>query len=281
MDIFDNRVCQLGEGPLWHPEREQLFWFDILGKRLLSQKDGRELEWQFDRYVSAAGWVDYDTLMIASDKALMTLDLRSGQTAHLLDLEADNPVTRSNDGRADPFGGFWIGTMGLQAQTGVGSIYRFHRGKLERLFRDISITNAICFAPDGKVAYFADTAKQQIMAQALDAEGWPSGDARLLLDLSDTKREPDGAVTDAEGNLWVASWGTGEVLRVSPQGEVIDALQVPASQPSCPAFGGPDFDTLFITTATQGLDGPKPEEGRTYFANPSVQGRAEYRVILD
>lgn len=279
IDVFDTRPCQLGEGPLWHPERQQLFWFDILGKRLLSQSDGEELEWQFDRHVSAAGWVDRDTLLIASDSALMMMDLVTGKASRLLELEADNPATRSNDGRADPFGGFWIGTMGLRAEPGAGSIYRYHRGKLEKLFGDISITNAICFAPDGKTAYFADTADQKIMAQGLDAEGWPEGPVRLFLDLSETKRNPDGAVTDAEGNLWVASWGTAEVIRVSPQGRIIGSVGAPAKQPSCPAFGGPNLDRLFVTTASQGLQAG-PGEGRTYVANPGRTGLPEHQVTL-
>ena len=109
--IFDDTRCELGEGPLWHPLRQQLFWFDILGKRLHTKGQ----HWDFDDHVSAAGWIDHDTLIVASSRALMTFDIITGDTEHLCDLEADNPVTRSNDGRADPQGGFWIGTMGMDA----------------------------------------------------------------------------------------------------------------------------------------------------------------------
>ena len=102
-DAFDTRICELGEGPLWHPERQQFFWFDILGMSLLSREGDQALEWQFDEHVSAAGWIDHDRLMVASETALWQFDLSSGEQSFLCALEAENPVTRSNDGRADPW----------------------------------------------------------------------------------------------------------------------------------------------------------------------------------
>ena len=105
-DIFDDRVCALGEGPLWHPERAQFFWFDIVGRKLLSQDQGTVQEWDFDNMASAAGWVDRDHLLIVHEKGLGLLDLNSGTLDPVAGVEAGNHVTRSNDGRADPQGGF-------------------------------------------------------------------------------------------------------------------------------------------------------------------------------
>ena len=93
--VFDDRPCVLGEGPLWHPERGQLFWFDIIGRKLLSRDGDTRLEWQFDEYVSAAGWIDRDTLLIASATGLNKFSLTDGTSALVHPLEADNPVTRS------------------------------------------------------------------------------------------------------------------------------------------------------------------------------------------
>jgi sugar lactone lactonase YvrE len=107
--VFDDRVCELGEGPLWHPERQQLFWFDILGKRLLSQAGGEALDWQFDEHVSAAGWVDCDTLLIASETGLFKFNIPSGARTLLHPPEAGNPITRSNDGRATRSAAFGLG----------------------------------------------------------------------------------------------------------------------------------------------------------------------------
>lgn len=278
--VFDDRACTLGEGPLWHPERQQLFWFDIIQKRLHSQEGGAPLTWQFDEHHSAAGWVDRDTLLLASETGLWRFDIASGDRALLVALEADEPVTRSNDGRADPQGGFWIGTMGKQAEKGAGTIYRYYRGAIETLYSDISIPNAICFSPDGATAYYADTPRQQIRRQALDAEGWPEGPSEVFIDLAPEGLNPDGAVVDAEGYLWNAQWGANRVARYAPDGSFDRAVRVGGSHSSCPAFGGADLTTLFVTTAREGLDSPDAAQGKLYASKTGLRGQAEHRVIL-
>ena len=211
MSVFDDRLCHLGEGPLWHPERKQLFWFDIIGKAFMTRQGDETASWQFDEHVSAAGWIDKTRFLMASETSLSVFDLESGEREKLCDLEADNSVTRSNDGRADPYGGFWIGTMGKACEDKAGAIYRYYRGELRQLYSDITITNAICFAPDGKTAYFADTMPSRVYRVELDEHGWPEADPVLFLDLLSDNLNPDGAVVDAEGNIWIAQWGASRV----------------------------------------------------------------------
>ncbi|WP_323765786.1 SMP-30/gluconolactonase/LRE family protein [Marinovum sp.] len=277
--IHDTRRCQLGEGPLWHPERNQLFWFDILGKSLLSRDGDTPLAWEFDEYVSAAGWIDRDTLMIASQSALLQFDIASGDHEVMVPLEADNAFTRSNDGRADPAGGFWIGTMGIDAEPGAGAIYRYYRGALEVLYPEITVSNSICFAPDGRSAYYSDTRTHRIMVQALDAEGWPEGTPEVFADLGDEGLNPDGSVVDSEGGLWNAQWGAGRVARYHPDGRFDRSIAVPGSQATCPAFGGADLQTLYVTSAAVGLQGADESQGATFETRPGVTGQAEFRVI--
>lgn len=272
--IFDATPCTLGEGPLWHPERQELLWFDILGKRL--HRVGQH--WDFDVYVSAAGWIDHDRLLMASQTALTVFDLTTGTATHVADLETDNPVTRSNDGRADPFGGFWIGTMGINAEPGAGSIYRYYRGEVRRLYSDLTVTNAICFTPDGSAACFTDTESQIIQKVALDDHGWPKGDPAPFIDLTGTDLRPDGAVFDAAGNLWNAQWGAARVAAYDKDGQLMATVPVGGQQSSCPAFGGPDLTTLYCTTAAVGLTGP--DEGKTFVAQTQTKGQAEHCVIL-
>jgi len=276
--LFDERQCSLGEGPLWHPERKQLFWFDILNRQLLSRDGDKPLVWQFEEYVSAAGWVNMSELMIASQSKLFLFNLDTGFSEKLCDLEADNAVTRSNDGRADPKGGFWIGTMGINAEKGAGAIYRFHHGQLHKPFGDITISNAICFSPDGGTAYFSDTETQVIQKVALDEDGWPAGNPEPFVDLSADDLNPDGAVVDAQGYLWNAQWGAGRVARYAPDGKFVDAVPLPGRQATCPAFGGGDLTMLYCTTAADGLSGE--EEGRTYVAEVGIKGQSEHRVSL-
>ncbi|MGV6849651.1 MAG: SMP-30/gluconolactonase/LRE family protein [Marinibacterium sp.] len=280
VDLFDDRVCDLGEGPIWHPRRRQLFWFDILGRRLMSRHGDARLEWRFDDHVSAAGWVDDDTLLIASEIGLFTFDLRQGTRADIAPLEADNPVTRSNDGRADPFGGFWIGTMGKRAEPGAGAIYRYYKGRVERLCSALTIPNAICFSPDGSIACFTDTPTRRILRQPLDGDGWPKGPAETFIDLTGDGLNPDGAVIDAEGCLWNAQWGAGRVARYDPKGRFLSEIAFPAGQMSCPAFGGDDLKTLFTTSATEGLSAPKAQEGCVFAVHTGIAGQPEHRVGL-
>jgi len=278
--IYDDTNCVLGEGPLWHPLRNELFWFDILARKL----HRRGQSWQFDSHVSAAGWVDEDTLIVASGRALLRFDISSGQCEHLADLEADNPATRPNDGRADPQGGFWIGTMGLVAEAGAGAIYRYYRGEVRRLFAGISIPNAICFAPGGEIAYFTDTPTGQVMRQRLGADGWPDGTPEVWLDLTAEGLLPDGAVVDDEGNFWNAQWGANRVACYNAQGEFQRAVEFPAKHSSCPAFGGKDLRDLFCTSASAGLSqghlAKHPQAGQTFVAENIAKGQREHRVIL-
>ena len=273
--IYDDTKCALGEGPLWHPQRGELFWFDILSKRL--HVKGRH--WQFERYVSAAGWVDNDSLLIADSIGLHVFNLNDGKTEQIVEMETNTPNTRSNDGRADPWGGFWIGTMGLNAEEHAGAIYRLYKGELRLLYDNITISNAISFAPDGSCAYFTDGPTRKIMRVKLaDSDGWPATEPEVFLDFGPTDWGPDGAVVDSAGNLWNAQWGANRVACYAPDGTLSETVDLPALQTSCPAFGGPDFKTLFCTSAAVGLDGD--DDGQTFATQVDATGQAEHRVVL-
>lgn len=282
--IFDDRICELGEGPLWHPVQGALFWFDILGKRLLARAGDEAVEVQFDEHVSAAGWTGDESILIASESQLIEMDIPTGAQQKVCDLEADNPMTRSNDGRADRQGGFWIGTMGKAAEPKEGAIYRYYRGELRKLYTGITIPNSICFAPEGDRAYFSDTVTGRVLVQELDALGWPRGEPRVFLDLRSEGLNPDGAVTDMEGRIWNAQWGASRVACYSPDGAFVHAVSFEARHTSCPAFGGEDLGTLFCTTAREHLSdeviAAEPLNGQTFQAAVDAHGWAEPQVIL-
>jgi sugar lactone lactonase YvrE len=268
--------CELGEGAFWHPERGEFLWVDILGKTLHSV----QRSWQFEEMVSAMAWVDAARLLVASETRLFTFDLDSGQLDTLCPLEDDNAQTRSNDGRADPQGGFWIGTMGKSAEAGAGSIWRWYGGELRKLYPGISIPNAISFAPDGKSACFTDTPTRRIMRVALDADGWPQGTPECWLDLNEAGLNPDGAVFDADGNFWLALWGAGGVATYAASGARLSQIDLPAAHTTCPAFGGAGLDTLYCTSAREGRATPTDMDGATFAGPASARGQAEHRVRL-
>lgn len=276
MTPLDDARCDLGEGAFWHPERRAFFWFDIT----LGRMHGVNRNWQFDEMVSAMGWVDQSRVLIASQTQLFLFDLDTGARATLCALEADNAVTRSNDGRADPQGGFWIGTMGTRAEPGAGAIWRWYRGALRRLYAGVTIPNAISFPPDGRSACFADTVTRQVLRVALDPEGWPVGTPECWLDLSVAGLNPDGAVFDAEGRFWVAQWGASRVAAYAPDGGFVRAIAVPARHVSCPAFGGETLADLHVTSARQGLALPGPRDGAAFCARGIGRGLAEHRILL-
>ena len=282
--VFDDRPCLLGEGPLWHPELGQLFWFDIMGRRLMTRDAGGPRDWRFDRQVSAAGWIDADTLLVATETDLVRFRLSDGRAERIVALEAEDARTRSNDGRADPQGGFWIGTMGKHAEPGAGALYRYFRSEIRKLRDGVTIPNGTCFAPDGRAAYFADTAQHLVWRVALDADGWPAGAWEVFLDHRASGINPDGAVVDDEGHLVIAEWGGARVARYAPDGVLVEELPLPVPQPTCPAFGGASLGTLYVTSARQGLPGDametSPLSGQTFVIETALTGQAEHRVIL-
>ncbi|MBF9032696.1 SMP-30/gluconolactonase/LRE family protein [Rhodobacterales bacterium HKCCE2091] len=279
--IFDDRICELGEGVLWHPERGQLYWFDILAGRILARHGSETRQWDLGRIASAAGWIDADTLFVATETGLCTFDIGTGALDEVAPLEADNPATRSNDGRADPMGGFWIGTMGKKAERHAGTIYRYYRGEVRALFPKITIPNTICFSPDGRTAYWSDSVPRRVYSQALDAEGWPVGEPSVFSDREPDGHKADGAVTDAEGNVWIAEWGSFRVACYSPEGMELEVFEMPCRQPSCPAFGEDGYGALYVTSAREGLgERADVHDGLTYRIETGARGKPEPRVIL-
>jgi sugar lactone lactonase YvrE len=285
--IFDTTACELGEGALWHPGRQALFWFDILHKRLHMKGAGGLTVWEMPELTSAAGILDDDRLLIASESALSVFEIATGSQSRLVALDAEDTGTRSNDGRADRQGGFWIGTMGKRGpqDVGRGAIWRFYKGELRWLFPGITIPNSICFTPDGRFAHFSDTPTQKVWRVALDAEGWPVGAPEVFLDLTAEGLYPDGAVIAADGTFWNAQWGAGRVAAYAPDGTFLRAVTFDgSSQTSCPAFGGPDLTTLFCTSAQEGMDAAtraaNPNAGMTFTAPDTATGLPEPVVIL-
>lgn len=282
--IFDDRSCELGEGPLWHPERQQLFWFDIVNRKLLARSGDRQQSWSFSDMVSAAGWIDRDHLLIVGERALLRFNIETGEHETIAELALGEGL-RTNDGRADPWGGMWFSSMSKKAEAGAGAIFRFYKGQITELYSEITIPNAICFSPDRRFAYFADTEPSVIKRVALDAEtGMPDGEPEIFLDLAADGLNPDGAVTDAEGNLWNAQWGASRVAVYDPQGTLIKTIAIGAPHSSCPAFGGEDMTAMFCTTAREGLSAQDlsdaPESGMVFAAKEAGRGLPEPRVIL-
>jgi sugar lactone lactonase YvrE len=173
--------------------------------------------------------------------------------------------------------------MGKNCELGAGAIYRYFGGVLRKLYSGITISNAICFTPDGKAAHFTDTVTRRVMRVALDGQGWPKGEPEVFLDLTADPSGPDGAVVDAAGVLWLARWGAGQVSAFAPDGRIVHHVSFDAPHTSCPAFGGADLTTLFCTSALEGMDhaarAAHLDAGKTFAAHGVAKGQAEHRII--
>lgn len=279
--------CSLGEGPIWHDGRQQLFWFDINNRTLFAcDSDGSpQGKWHFGEIVAAAAIVDDNALALATETGLKRFDLATGDLQDVVDIERDVPANRTNDSRVHPSGAFWIGTMVKDEGPKDGAVYHYRAGKLAKIISNAAIPNATCFSPDGRTAYWTDTPTQKILKCETDpATGMPIGDWTLFADVSDDPGYPDGAVVDSEGYLWNARWGGSCVIRYAPDGSADRIIEVPVSQVTCPAFGGRDFKRLFITTASKGL--PKDQlaaekvAGGVFYIDLDIAGLPEAKIKL-
>jgi sugar lactone lactonase len=278
--------CHLGEGPTYDAATDTAWWFDILGRRLFEAQiaSGVVSVHTLAKMASALARIDAARQLIVAEDGLYIRRMSDGRMELLTPLEADNPVTRSNDARVHPSGTLWLGTMGRRAEPCWGAIYALHRGRLLRLFADITIPNAICFSPSGEVGYFADTATNVMYRVPLDAAtGLPAGDPVPFIRHRGVGGI-DGAVVDVDGLIWNARGGGGWVDIYDPAGRRLRALRVPARQSSCPAFVGRDLSRLLVTSAWEGMDeaarAADPEHGRTFILEANARGRAEPDVRL-
>lgn len=275
---------ELGEGPTYDPATDTAWWFNILGRELheLHLESGTKRVHPLPRMASVLARIDDTRQLLAMDDGLYIRMTETGALELHAPLEADKPGNRSNDGRMHPSGSLWIGTMGRKAEKGAGTIYHVARGKVTPLYPDISITNGICFSPDGSLGYFVDTAENRFMRVKLDpSNGLPTGEPELFIDQHGQDGGMDGAVCDADGHIWNARWGKGRVDRYDPDGNLVARYAVPGLQSSCPAFIGKALDRLLVTTAAEGLGASAgPENGATYVLGIKVTGTAapSYRL---
>ncbi len=282
--IFDDRINDLGEGIIWHPSQQRPYWFDILNGKMRAVDGDGPREWAFPGMVSAMGAVGYYVCIVAGEKDVSLYSLDTEEILPLVALEADKPENRSNDGKVDRQGGFWIGTMAKGGdRREKGAIYRLYKGNTRKLYDRVSIPNGIAFAPDGKTAYFSDTMAQTVWKVALDDEGWPLGERAVFLDFTGTDIYPDGATVDEAGNYWNAQWGKGRVACYSPAGEFLKEIKVDAPHTSCCAFGGPGLTTLYVTTAREEMTPEAiaqfPHSGKVFAFEGAGQGLEEPKFL--
>lgn len=279
MECVADVRATLGEGPTWMPREQALYWVDIPGAKLFrwSAQDGVRV---IDPGVNicsiaaraAGGYIGagYDGFFeIDADHRVKLIG----------DPEPDLPGNRFNDGKVDPAGRFWAGTMDRYERQASGSLYRLDPDlRWTRCDTGYRVTNGPAFSRDGRTLYHTDSALQRVYAFDLAADG-SIANRRVHLQFGEGEGYPDGMTVDAEDGLWIAFWDGWCVRRFAPDGSRLAEIKVPAQRPTSVAFGGPDLDRLFVTSARRDLNADElidqPQAGGLFMTRPGVRGVAE------
>jgi L-arabinonolactonase len=289
VEAFLDTRHELGECVLWCERSRRLLWTDIPAATLWAYEpaSGRARSWAMpERLCSFALTGSDDRLLLGLASGLALFRFSTGKVTRICDVEPDLP-TRINDGRCDRQGRFVFGmlTEGDDPQAPAGGFYRLHLDlSLERLpLPPARIANGICFSPNGRRMYFADSTEGSIRWCDYNPCSAEVGAVHVLVAAGAAPGAPDGATVDAEGCLWSARWGAGRVLRFAPDGRLLQTLPVGAPQPTCPAFGGPDLATLYVSTAhaglTEGQRAEAPLSGAVLRQALEVRGLPETRFL--
>ncbi len=253
----------LGESPFWHPDEGALYWCDIPGQQLhrWHSGSGAHQAWSFDVEPGCCAPVPGGTLIVAFRDGLFRFDPASGGRHRLAPPPYDPGSERFNDGKADPQGRFWAGSMSEERGVPKAALYRWGPGGLKRMAGDISTSNGLAFSPDGRTLYWADTPTHRVMAYEFDPVQGTMGAARVFAefapkqpgqDLAQYGGRPDGAAVDVEGAYWCAMYEGQRLVRLAADGRVLQSVALPVRCPTMPCFGGPDLRTLYVTTASKG-----------------------------
>jgi sugar lactone lactonase YvrE len=280
---IDDRRNILGEGPFWDEETQTLYLADIVGRRILAY-DAAGAErgaWTMPDVVSTAVVRRDGGLLVTLRDGVYLFETGTGDLQRLASPDPDKS-NRSNEARTDPQGRLWFGTMQnnigpngeplpVDRSTGTLSVVE-PDGKSRIVLTGIGISNTLCWSPHGDRLYFADTVTRVINSYRFDADNADLSDRQIFSDL-EGYGSPDGSAIDESGYLWNARWGGSCIIRFTPSGSVDRIVEVPVKQPTSCVFGGPDRTTLFVTSATHGLDkGSGGLDGATLAAATGIRG---------
>ncbi len=255
--------ARLGEGPLWDGDQQVLYWVDILNHRVhvFEPSSGDDCHWDVGDVDSAIALMRGNQLLVAMGNRIASLDLSSGAVETLHTVEFDAPGTRFNEGKCDPQGRFWIGSMNPD-YPGQAALYRYDPdGSMRTMETGLTISNGLGWSPDGGTFYLTDSPQRKIFAYRFDSETGEINDRTVAIDLGDEPVEPDGLTIDADGNLWTALWDGWCVACFSPTGEALGRVKLPVQRPTSLTFGGPDLSTIYVTTASVGLSQKEIQQG--------------------
>lgn len=268
---------ELGEGPLWNQEEQKLYWVDIFAGNIHRMRPGDTGYETFSigQPVGSMGFRASGGLILALKNGFHLWDHVTNATQFLSNPEADKPHIRYNDGAVDRKGRFWAGTMD---DGGDSALYRYDPdGSIHVMQTGVTCSNGIGWSPDSRTIYYSDSQVYTVFAYDFDLESGELANQRVFVDRR--PGEPDGLTVDAEGCIWMAIWNGWTVERYDPNGKLMTRIDMPVQYPTCPIFGGPNMDELYVTSAWTllGREGRKsqPLAGDLFRIHPGVKGVPE------
>jgi sugar lactone lactonase YvrE len=283
VELVCDAKAALGEGPVWDYRRGLLYWVDIKAGSIhvYDPPAARDHVIDAGQEVGCVALRASGGVIFAGRNGFCELDIESGDIAPLLDPERHMPGNRFNDGKVDPRGRLWAGTMSTEGQRNRGSLYcLFPDFSLRTMVTGVSISNGLAWSADHRILYYIDTPTQEVAAFDYDADTGEISGRRAAVRIPPEKGQPDGMTMDAEGMLWVALYGGGAVTRWNPRdGRLLATIEVPAPLVTSCAFAGLRMDELFITTARQHMDAQAlsahPQSGGLFRTRPGARGTHE------
>jgi sugar lactone lactonase YvrE len=274
----------LGESPMWHADEQALYWCDIPGHALhrYTPQTNAHDHWSFDTDVACCAPLAGGGLLLGLRDGLWRFDPATGERRLLAAAPYDTQTERFNDGKADPQGRFWVGTIYEPREPARAALYRYAQRTLERVAGDITVSNGLAWSPDGCTMYWSDTKAHTVYAFDFDATAGTVSRRRVFAtfalkqpdqDLATYGGRPDGAAVDTEGAYWVAMFEGQRLLRLAPTGEALREVALPVRCATMPCFGGADLKTLYVTTARQNR--PSEELARQPWAGCVLQLRVD------
>lgn len=277
----------LGECPVWSELEARLYWVDIEGRAIHRYDPSTNLDDRRSvpgRPGSIALTEGVGRLLVALEDRLVWFDWASGACEPWIRLEPEGTGNRLNDGRCDPAGRFWVGSMfdPAAARRFTGLLHRVSpEGEVTTVRSGIGVANGLAFSPDGSTMYFADTHRETVWAYDYDLATGDATNERVFLDFRDLPGRPDGACVDADGCYWIACVYGWAVIRVTPEGVIDRRIELPVEKPTMPAFGGQDRSILFVTSIGSGGSGPsapgQPDAGGLFAIETGAHGLVEPR----
>jgi sugar lactone lactonase YvrE len=247
----------LGEGPVWNPTEQVLYWVDIREPSICRYDPVRcsLTAWTMPELIGSLAVRSRGGLLLALHSRLARFDPQTLEIVSIASPEADSPHKRFNDGKCDRRGRFWVGSMNNEVRGDPsGVLYRLDaKHECVRMEAGFSTPNSLAWSPDDKWMYFADTFTRTIFAYAFDIDSGTISNRRVFAQIPEGSGGPDGSTVDTDGCLWNAVFGGWCLHRYTPDGRVDRVVDLPISQPTSCAFGGPNLDILYVTSATNRL----------------------------